>query len=70
MQIFVYPYTALISLLETTGHATPTNFAQHLVQWRDHGFVGLEDSGGTGMGMSTKAVMSKHTFLLSNATPR
>lgn len=48
---------ALISLLETRGIFDPRNFANKLLDWKEHGFPGLGDSSGCGLGQMTKAVL-------------
>ena len=54
---------ALISLLETKGELDPHNFSRRLAHWRESGFAGLGDSGGCGLGKSTKAVIDHPNFL-------
>ena len=52
----------LMSLLETKGTADPVNFASKLLEWKAHGFAGLGDQGGAGLGQSTKRVLLADGF--------
>lgn len=52
----------LHSLLETGGHADVVDFARKLTHWRDHGFPGLGDESGCGLGQHTKSVLSHAMF--------
>jgi len=53
-----------MSLLETGGQANAKHFASKLVEWKDHGFQGLGDCSGGGLGQSTKRVLCHSSFLL------
>lgn len=52
----------LWSLLETGGRADMIDFGRKLTQWRDHGFEGLGDQSGCGLGQHTKSVISHPSF--------
>lgn len=54
---------ALIALLEGGGHMQVANFAALLNAWKENGFPGLGDTGGCGLGKSTKAVIVHRQFL-------
>lgn len=59
---------ALISLLETRGIFDPRNFASKLLDWKEHGFPGLGDSSGCGLGQMTKAVLQSTGYVLDPIT--
>jgi ADP-ribosylglycohydrolase len=54
---------ALISLLEGGGYLDSKTFARLLNDWREKGFPGLGDTGGCGLGKSTKSVITHEQFL-------
>lgn len=54
---------ALITFLQCEGRMNAQIFAEKLHDWKEKGFSGLGDQGGSGLGKSTKAVIQHATFL-------
>ena len=52
----------LMTLLENEGHFNGPCFSSHLSRWKDEGFKGLGDQGGSGLGQSTKQVIQHPSF--------
>ena len=52
----------LMTLLENEGQFNGPCFASHLSRWKDEGFVGLGDQGGSGLGQNTKQVIQHPSF--------
>lgn len=46
----------------------PRNFASKLLDWKEHGFPGLGDSSGCGLGQMTKAVLQSTGYVLDPIT--